>query len=204
MLGVHEQQLRSWERQQLIPVNEVYSFSELAALRTLVQLRAQGLKPERIRRTLNAARDRLNVANPLTELRLFLDGSRIGVKAEGLMIDPETGQMLLEFDGLSVVAQSFPSSHIEAAEAEQRRKRRAEAEFWFQQGLQAEQAGANQRVIQEAYNKCLEIDPAFASALVNLGTLHFNQRRHAEAEEFYRRAVEADTTVMPCSWHQRR
>ncbi|WP_460996718.1 MerR family transcriptional regulator, partial [Staphylococcus aureus] len=56
MLGVHEMQLRAWERQDLIPVSEVYSFTELRALRTLVELRRSGLRPERIRATIEATR----------------------------------------------------------------------------------------------------------------------------------------------------
>ena len=100
LLGVHEMQLRSWERQRLIPVTEVYSFTEMSALRTLVELRKQGLRPERIRLSLTAAREKMSGADPLTQARVFLHASgRIGVKTEGRSLDPMRDQYLLDFEG---------------------------------------------------------------------------------------------------------
>jgi tetratricopeptide (TPR) repeat protein len=190
MLGVHEMQLRAWERQDLIPVSEVYSFTELRALRTLVDLRRSGLRAERIRATIDATKERLMVRDPLTEAKLFLQGGkRIGVRAEGLVLDPFSGQYLLDFE--SALVQSLPPRSPHLVEAE-RKQRRGEAERWFQQGLQAEQAGQSDRRIEECYRECLKIDPTFSSALVNLGTLHFNRGRHAEAEQCYKQAVEND------------
>jgi tetratricopeptide (TPR) repeat protein len=190
MLGVHEMQLRAWERLDLIPVSDVYSFTELRALRTLVELRRNGLRAERIRATVEATRERLTVRDPLTEAKLFLQGGRrIGVRAEGLVLDPVSGQYLLDFESTQV--QALPSRNPHLVEAE-RKQRRSEAERWFQRGLQAEQAGETERRIEECYRECLHIDPTFSSALVNLGTLHFNRGRHSEAEKCYREAVEND------------
>ena len=190
MLGVHEMQLRAWERQDLIPVSEVYSFTELRALRTLIDLRRSGLRAERIRATVDATRERLTVRDPLTEAKLFFQGGRrIGVRAEGLVLDPVSGQYLLDFESTEVQALPSRSPHLVEAE---RKQRGVEAERWFQQGLQAEQAGESDRRIEECYRECLKVDPRFSSALVNLGTLHFNRGRHAEAEKCYRQAVEND------------
>ena len=190
MLGVHEMQLRAWERKDLIPVSEVYSFTELRALQTLVELSRGGLRAERIRLSMHAVRERL-LLDPLTEAKLFLQGARrIGVRAEGLVLDPVTGQYLLDFDSPSM--QALPAKNTRIAEAERTQRHRREAEHWFQRGLQAEQAGSNDRLIEESYRKCLEFDPKFSSALVNLGTLCFNRGRHAEAETCYKQAVESD------------
>lgn len=190
MLGVHEMQLRAWERQDLIPVSEVYSFTELRALRTLVELRRSGLRAQRIRATVDATRERLTVRDPLTEAKLFFQGGRrIGVRAEGLVLDPVSGQYLLDFEPAEV--QALPQRRPHVVEAE-RKQRRAEAERWFQHGLQAEQANESDRRIEECYRECLKIDPKFSSALVNLGTLYFNRGRHDEAEQCYRQAVEND------------
>lgn len=194
LLGVHELQLRAWERQRLIPVSEVYTFTELSALRTLVELRRKGLRPERIRLSVNAAREKLSGADPLTQARMFLHASgRIGVKAEGRSLDPMRDQYLLDFEGSAMRAlparpkAAEPDPAALAAQA-----KRKEAEHWFQRGLQAEQNGQGDRVAEEAYRRCLETDPKHASALVNLGTLYFNRRKLVEAERCYRRAVNAD------------
>lgn len=189
MLGVHEMQLRAWERKDLIPVSDVYSFTDLRALQTLVELRRGGMRAERIRLSVNAAKLALPMRDPLTEAKFFLQNARrIGVRAEGLVLDPVSGQYLLDFDSSQV--QALPSKG-RLAEAE-RNQRRSEAEHWFQRGLQAEQAGSNDRMIEECYRKCLDFDPLFSSALVNLGTLYFNRGRHDEAEKCYRQAVEND------------
>ena len=189
MLGVHEMQLRAWERKDLIPVSEVYSFTELRALRTLVELRRGGLRAERIRLSVHAVKLALPLRDPLTEAKLFLQGGRrIGVRAEGLVFDSVSGQYLLDFESSAV--QAWPGNRL--AEVERHQRRRSEAEHWFQRGLQAEQAGSNDRLIEECYRKCLEFDSLFSSALVNLGTLHFNRGRYTEAEKCYRQAVEND------------
>jgi len=196
MLGVHEQQLRAWERLHLIAEADVYSFTQLRALQTLVELRRGGLRPERIRLSMNAAKERLPLQDPLTEAKVFLQGRRrIGVRTEGLVLDPVSGQYLLDFEATPTGVRqvhAIPTKNSRQAEMDQQRRRRREAEDWFQKGLQAEQSGAPEKSIEDFYKKCLDVDPLFSSALVNLGTLHFNRGRHADAEQCYRRAVEND------------
>jgi tetratricopeptide (TPR) repeat protein len=73
-----------------------------------------------------------------------------------------------------------------------RQKRRQDAEQWFEKGLDLEQTGAPMDDIIAAYRKAIEIDPASAGALVNLGTVYFNSRNWREAERYYRAALEID------------
>jgi tetratricopeptide (TPR) repeat protein len=42
------------------------------------------------------------------------------------------------------------------------------------------------------YQEILEVDPTYAAAYINLGTINFHLRQYAKAEELYRRATEAD------------
>lgn len=192
LLGVQETQLRSWERQRLIPVSDVYSFTELSALRTLMELRRQGVHPTRIRLTVTAAREKLRGADPLTQARVFLHANgRIGVKADGRTLDPTRDQYLFDFD-LDPVPSAVHALPQRVDPPDTPRRRDHEADKWFQRGLQAEQTGQGEKAAEEAYRRCLEVDPKHASALVNLGTLFFNRRKIAEAERCYRRAVDAD------------
>ena len=67
-----------------------------------------------------------------------------------------------------------------------------ESEVWFQQGLDLEETGAPVEKVLEAYQKVVELNPAAAGALVNLGTIHYRQRKFGEAERYYKQAIAAD------------
>jgi tetratricopeptide (TPR) repeat protein len=57
--------------------------------------------------------------------------------------------------------------------------------------VQAEETGNKQRAI-ELYEQILAIDPRYAAASINLGTVYFHLRQFGRAEEFYRRATQID------------
>jgi tetratricopeptide (TPR) repeat protein len=61
----------------------------------------------------------------------------------------------------------------------------------FLAAVQAEEAGEKQRAI-DLYEEILRIDPDYAAAYINLGTINFHMRQYDRAEELYRRATEAD------------
>jgi tetratricopeptide (TPR) repeat protein len=61
--------------------------------------------------------------------------------------------------------------------------------------VQAEEAGERQRAIL-LYKEILEIDPEYAAAYINMGTILFHQRNYALAEELYRRATVADPSYV--------
>jgi tetratricopeptide (TPR) repeat protein len=200
LLPVSERQLRSWEKQQFIASMDSFGFPDLLALKTLVALRDSRIPAGEIRRTLEAIRARMSdVGNPLTEMKLYSDGRRIRVQFEGRRMDAKTGQLLLDFDQADISRLlSFPGRD-RAEEAGggtspsvARHGRRAEAEMWFERGLQLEQEGAPLDEVITTYQKALAIDPTSAGALVNLGTVYFNARAWREAERYYRDALAAD------------
>ncbi len=191
---VSERQLRSWEKQKLIPTGDSFGFPDLIALKTLVRLRESKVRPERIRRVLTAIRARLSeIENPLTQLRVFSDGRRIGVQIAGRKMEPISGQLLLDFDAqeLSKLL-AFPSESQESRENRSRQVQKMEAERWFQKGLELEQTGAPVDHVVHAYEQAAGLDHRSAGALVNLGTLYFNARKWSDAERCYKRALKAD------------
>jgi tetratricopeptide (TPR) repeat protein len=98
-----------------------------------------------------------------------------------------SGQTEFPFENLPaavILAQRSP----EAAA----RRQRVEAEIWFQRGLDLEQQNAPLTAVIDAYRKAAELDSRSAGALVNLGTIYFNQHNWKEAERYYIRALEAD------------
>jgi len=192
LLNVSERQLRSWERQQLIPSAAVYGFRELVALRTLIKLRRDRVPAAQIKQALAALAQKLrHIEDPLTELRLYTDGKKIHVEVEGRAMEAVSGQLLLDFDRneLKRLVEFKAKDEWQSG-----REQRKEAERWFQRGLELEQAGAPADQVITAYETSLRLDPKSAGALVNLGTIHFNARNWAEAERCYRAALEADPT----------
>lgn len=192
-LAVSERQLRSWERQSLIPALNEYSLADLAALRTLIGLRKGRVSATELRRAVAAVRSRFGASgNPLTEIRLYSDGRKIHVQFAGTKMEPVSGQLLFDFDRAEInKLLAFPDAPPAATPANKAAIRR-EAESWFERGLELERSGAPMDEIVGAYVQAAQIDPSSAGALVNLGTVYFNARRWREAEQYYRQALDVD------------
>lgn len=190
-LKVTERQLRSWERQGLLPKSEQYGFTDLIALRTLVALRNGRVPAGKIRQAVAALRAKLGEqANPLVELKLYSEGKQVRVQIGNQTMEPVTGQLLLDFGpGELRRLVSFPA-RVGTGTG---RAAGPAADRLFEEALRLEQAGARQEAI-EAYQRVLELDPHYAGALLNLGTIYFHARDLARAREYYERAVEADPT----------
>jgi tetratricopeptide (TPR) repeat protein len=184
--GLSERQLRGWERLDLIPPAATYTFSDLIAIQTIVKLRESRIQPKQIGRALASLRRKLAVEQPLSELRIVSDGRKIEVRIAGQRMEAISGQILLDFDTATLggVA-AFPGRKPAAGRVH-------DAETWFQQGLDLEEAGAPVEEAIEAYQKALELNPGAAGALVNLGTIYYRQRNFIDAETYYREAIEAD------------
>ena len=184
--------MRSWESQGLIPQRSIFGFSELLAMQTLIKLRKDKIPPATIKKAVTALRQKVrNVTNPLTELRIYAEGSKMRVDIDGNTIEPVTGQLLLNFDEAELKKLlAFPSKEKEERETASRR--RAEAELLFEKGLDMEQSGASIEEVVEVYKYALMLDPQSTGALVNLGTIHFNARDMKTAEDYYKQAIAAD------------
>ena len=182
-----ERQLKSWERESLVPPLESYSFSDLIAIRTILELRGKGFRSRNIAEAVSSLRRKLDdVKRPLSELRILSDGRKIAVQVAGHKMEALTGQILFDFEAAELGGvRDFP-------ERKQGGDLLRESEVWFQQGLDLEETGAPVEKVLEAYQKVVELNPAAAGALVNLGTIHYRQRKFGEAERYYKQAIAAD------------
>ena len=182
-----ERQLKSWERESLVPPLESYSFSDLIAIRTILELRGKGFRSRNIAEAVSSLRRKLDdVKRPLSELRILSDGRKIAVRVAGHKMEALTGQILFDFEAAELGGvRDFP-------ERKQGGDLLRESEVWFQQGLDLEETGAPVEKVLEAYQKVVELNPAAAGALVNLGTIHYRQRKFGEAERYYKLAIAAD------------
>jgi len=184
---ITERQLRSWERRGLIAPAETYSFKDLIAIKSIVKLRENRIPAPRIGRAVESLRRKLDwIEQPLSELGFVSDGRKIAVRVAGQTMEALTGQIVFDFDaaGLGALAE-FP-------DRKGSRNRLRESETWFQKGLDAEESGSPAELAIEAYQNALELNPAAAGALVNLGTIYYRRKDYAEAEKYYVQAVVAD------------
>jgi tetratricopeptide (TPR) repeat protein len=194
-LHISERQLASWERQQLVPASQQLRFPDLLALKTLAELRRSRVAPATIKKAVVALRKTVgHVGDPLRELRIYAQGSKIRVDIDGQTMEPVSGQLLLDFGAEEIkTLLAFPRAEEGAGESSARRqKREFEAEALFEQALRMEQSAAPLADIIAIYERAIEVDPNSTGALVNLGTLYFNARRYNDAERYYKRALEVD------------
>jgi tetratricopeptide (TPR) repeat protein len=184
---ISSHQLQGWERAGLIPQQQTYTFQELGQLRTLRSLRAEDVSAASIRDSILAMKAVAGMANPLLEACLVRTGTRLAFRHRGAIMDPIRRQLLFDFERADrPMAVSEPSSPCNPGSG-----RLAGVKDRFLAAVQAEESGEKQRAIA-LYAEILEIDPGYAAAYINLGTIHFHARQYSRAEELYRRATEAD------------
>ena len=189
ILLISARQLQGWERAGLIPQQQIYTFQDLGQLRTLRILREDDIPAASIRHSILAMKAVAGMANPLLEACLVRTGTRLAFRHHGAMVDPIRRQLLFDFERLDkagqrpVTSQPAPLRNpVAEPNAIQER---------FLAAVQAEEAGEKPRAIA-LYEEILDLDPDYAPASINLGTLHFHLRQYAQAEAFYRRATISD------------
>jgi tetratricopeptide (TPR) repeat protein len=194
LLKIENRQLKSWERQQLIPEAHLYSFSDLLVLKKLARLRSEHVHPRLMKQALHKVRDVLRKLPELErDIQVYKEGRRILIQIGKQKMEPASGQLLFDFaeDEINKLLQLPPSQKSGASIAE-RLRTKIEADLWFERGLALEQTGAPYEQIIEAYQKAAELDPQSAGALVNLGTVFFNGHAWADAETQYKKALDLD------------
>ncbi|HEY1985923.1 MAG TPA: tetratricopeptide repeat protein [Terracidiphilus sp.] len=187
ILQISSHQLQGWERAELIPVQQTYSFQDLGQLRTLRALREDDVSAASIRHSIVAMRAVAGMTNPLLEASLVRNGTRLAFRHLGTMVDPIRRQLLFDFERVGrqpAMAEPSPLRRPGSAGTRGLPDR-------FVTAVQSEESGDKQRAIG-LYNEILAADPGFAPAYINLGTIYFHMRKFGRAEELYRRATEAD------------
>ena len=193
ILQISSHQLQGWERAELIPQRQTYTFQDLGQLRILRALREEDVSAASIRHSIMAMKAVAGMANPLLEACLIRTGTRLAFRHRGAMVDPIRRQLLFDFERVDRADRIDPSSAgfdlyplrrpgVVAPSGVQDR---------FLAAVQAEEASEKERAIA-LYEEILELDPEFAAAYINLGTILFHQRNYELAEELYRRATVAD------------
>jgi tetratricopeptide (TPR) repeat protein len=178
-----------------------FSFQDLLVLRTARALVKAKVPARRIGRSLTALRRQLPQSVPLSGLTICAVGNDVVVRKGGNRWQAESGQYLLELD-VSVAGESLQIVEIDGRPASPRAAEREarnaalEAQEWFERGLVEEERNPGKAI--EAYERSRELDPRHVGARINLGRLHHEGGRFAQAERVYREALrecEADPTL---------
>lgn len=185
ILDISTHQLHGWERAGLILSKPSYSFRDLGELRTLRVLREEDVPAASIRDSIMAMKAVAGMANPLMEARLVRSGSRLAFRHHGAIVDPIRRQLLFDFEQVEGPQLAAPSPLRCAAGNPRGVQER------FLQAVQAEESGDKTGAIA-LYDEIVAIDPEYAPAYINLGTIYFHLRQFGRAEELYRRATVAD------------
>jgi tetratricopeptide (TPR) repeat protein len=196
ILQISCRQLQGWERAGLIPQQQIYSFQDLGQLRTLRTLREDDVPAASIRHSIVAMKAVAGMANPLLEACLVRTGTRLAFRHCGTVVDPIRRQFLFDFERLNRMDRTGtlggPSAVSEPSPLRRPGARNPRGvQDRFLAAVQAEEAGEKHRALG-LYEEILKIDPLYAAAYINLGTINFHLRQYARAEELYRRATEVD------------
>ncbi len=195
ILQISSRQLQGWERAGIIPQQQSYSFQDLGQLRILRALREEDVSVASIRHSIVAMKAVAGMANPLQEASLVRTGTRLAFRHRGAMVDPIRRQLLFDFERRN---SRWPGRRPARSRRRCAGRRRALArgvQEMFLKAVQAEEAGEKIRAIK-LYQEIMELDPSFAPAWINLGTIHFHLREFGWAEQLYRRATEIDPTYV--------
>ena len=183
ILHITPKQLSVWQRAGLAPVSEEYSFSDLAQLMKVRDLRAKRVRPAVIRESLAAMRKHAaGMENPLLEASVYNVGSRVAFRHQGRSVEPVRGQFVMEFEpvGAVVSARVRPIAACDTA-----------ADL-FVRGVALEEHPSTHDEAIAVYLRVLELEPQHAAAHINLGTLYYHRQDFASSEKHYRLAVNAD------------
>jgi tetratricopeptide (TPR) repeat protein len=196
ILQISSHQLQGWERAGLISQQPTYSFQDLGQLRTLRLLREESVSAASIRHSIVAMKAVAGMTNPLLEACVVRTGTRLAFRHMGSMVDPIRRQLLFDFERANRLGQLDQLAHPSAASDISPLRRKGNEgprgiQDRFLGAVQAEESGEKQKAIQ-IYEEILGIDPDYAPAYINLGTIHFHLRQFGRAEELYRRATQVD------------
>lgn len=191
ILGIKTGRLRYWKRIGLVTPSNLrkgrpcYGFQDLICLKTAQGLVAQGLQATQMRNGVESLKRKFpGFDNYLANKRVYVFGSHAIIRHKDGFIEPQSGQLLFEFD-LDDFAEEV-EHRIKPFESEKT------AEGWFQEGLRYDSSKETYPFALEAYQKAVELDPNFGDAYVNLGNIYYRQELFVDAERCYRLAITCD------------
>jgi tetratricopeptide (TPR) repeat protein len=202
LLGLSPAQIRSYTRAGFLsPARGArgdlrFSFQDLVLLKAAKGLMAARVPAAKIRGSLRRLKQQLPRGRALSEVRITAEGHRVVARDGAVAWNPESGQLVLDFDVAALAQRAAPLARRQAAAA-RRVEEDLDAGQWFELGVELEVSDPDEA--RDAYRRALELDPHHADAHVNLGRLLVESERAEEAETHFR-AVLADHPDHATAW----
>jgi tetratricopeptide (TPR) repeat protein len=194
LLKIDNRQLRSWERQGLMPESLQYKFTDLLRLKRLLKLRSEHANPRLVRVAMQALDEYLKTAPPAgDDVQVYKDGRHVRIQIGKQKLEPGSGQILFDFAEEELHKLLHLPGAKNSVKMADKLRDKLEADRWFDHALDLEQSGAPYEEVIAAYQKTIELDPQSAGAYVNLGTVFFNGHAWADAEINYLKALQIDS-----------
>ncbi len=164
-----------------------FSFQDVVFLKAARGLLAARLPSSRVRKALEKLREQIRGGRPMPDFQIAVEGKRIIATDGRERWQPESGQILFDFGVADLARRAAPIARRAFREAKEEGGAPLSAEQWYEWGCELEAAAPEEA--REAYRRALDLDPAHADALVNLGRLVHEGGEAAAAEGLYRRAL---------------
>ncbi|MFO7564615.1 MAG: tetratricopeptide repeat protein [Enhygromyxa sp.] len=204
-----ESRVRYWSQTGFITpsvrqgARRFYTFRDLISIKVAKELLDAGLPLQRVRRSLDALRYHLpRVEAPLARLRIRSDADRILVEDGASTFEAATGQLLLDFDVDKLrdrVAEVLTLPWVGGRRPGSAEPEAASAYEAFQRGLAHEEQWDGASVEAEpfraavaCYEQAVELDPEFAAAWTNLGSLLAMTGEVERARDCFDHALRSD------------
>jgi tetratricopeptide (TPR) repeat protein len=186
LLHISARQLAAWQRAELVPVCEIFSWNDFLQVKKVRDLLARRVRPEAIRQSLQAMQKQVaGMENPMLEASTYNVGSRVVYRHEGHSVEPIAGQFLMDFAPVGTVVSTSTAKVKPIAKLDT-------VSELFAHGVRMEEHPGTHDDAIRTYLQVLEREPNHAPAHINLGTLYYNRQDFVACERHYRQAVAAD------------
>jgi tetratricopeptide (TPR) repeat protein len=177
-----------------------YSFHDLVVLRTASALRAAKISSQRINKTLQELRSALPEGSALNEISLTALGNRIAIREGQTLRESDSGQFALALEIVEEKGRLHIITRQDAAPV-------PDSDSEFSTGVSISRSAdehyaralaledGNPHAARKAYALCLQADPDYLEARINLGRLLHLAGKLAEAERVYRVGAKADPFI---------
>lgn len=205
IFAVEESRLRYWAQTGFVNPSikragrRYYTFGDLVAVKTAVELLAAGLSMQVVRKNLTALRTQLPEAD-VRNLRVCCDGETIVASEDGVAFEPTTGQVVMMFTTNSLSTQITDVLSLPINREADRTLANLEpvleqsppsAYRYFLNGCEAEDRG-NETMAESCYRRALELEPFLAAAHTNLGNLLYRRGDIGGARAHYELSLECE------------
>jgi tetratricopeptide (TPR) repeat protein len=163
-----------------------FDFLDLVLLRTTRALLEQRVPLRRIGRALASLRRQLG-ERPLTRLSVFKDGDRVVAWDGSRRWNPESGQLLFNFDAARVSPPRSGARVAKLREPDHAELPPLSADEWCDLAMEIEERSPLEA--RAAYHHALDLEPDHVVARINLGRLLHADGNLVGAEAHFREAV---------------